>query len=416
MTCNFISQLSRLRKQSAESVENTKAFNTFKEYLHVERQVEIELRSLLKMVNKNQDKCLVLLCGSAGDGKSHLISYLKNSDSECLLEDFETYNDATESSEPTLTSIDTLAIKLSAFNDDNYSVQDGKKMIIAINLGTLNNFIDSEKGKAFSHLKEYVEKNGIFSGYTKLPEYQEGSVFQHISFSDYQVFSLNEAGIKTTYLEKLFKKIFQKSSNNPFYNAYLQSSNCPKNNRCPVRHNYEFLMDETHQKAVIKRIVEAVLMNKSIVSTRDVLNLVYDLLVHPDFDEMKIGIGTSDTQYITNYIRWTTPMLLNENEDVSILLNAIRSHDILKSRDAASDENATRFHSLENIKNEFEQATQNTPYSVLNTLTDLSQLGKKIELKKIIYKFIVRLEDINGQIPNAKYIRRNIDIYNKNKH
>ena len=41
MSCKFIGQLSRLRKLSAESVENTNTFDLFKEYLHVERQVEI---------------------------------------------------------------------------------------------------------------------------------------------------------------------------------------------------------------------------------------------------------------------------------------------------------------------------------------------------------------------------------------
>lgn len=44
MSCEFIIQLSKLRKSSAESVENTSAFDSFKEYLHVERQVELELR------------------------------------------------------------------------------------------------------------------------------------------------------------------------------------------------------------------------------------------------------------------------------------------------------------------------------------------------------------------------------------
>ena len=156
MACNFISQLSMLRKLSAESVENTNSFNPFKEYLHVERQVEIELRELLRSVNENQGKCLVLLCGSAGDGKSHLISYLKNSDSELLLSDYEPYNDATESTAPTLTSIDTLASKLVDFNDENYLIDNNKKMIVAINLGTLNNFIESEKGAAFTKLKAYV--------------------------------------------------------------------------------------------------------------------------------------------------------------------------------------------------------------------------------------------------------------------
>ncbi len=254
MGCDFIIQLSRLRKSSAESVENTRSFESFKEYLHVERPVEVELRDLLRQANTKQGKCLILLCGSAGDGKSHLISYLKNSEGEGLLDDYETYNDATESSGPTLTSIDTLSERLAAFNDDNYLVDDGKKMIVAINLGTLNNFIESDKGKNFSKLKEYVEDNGIFSGFAQSSTYVEKSVFQHVSFSDYQVFALGENGVETTFLEKLLKKVFNQSEENPFYQAYIADSSCSMCKRCPVRHNYEFLSDLKNQKALIDRI------------------------------------------------------------------------------------------------------------------------------------------------------------------
>lgn len=170
MACEFIMQLSKLRKSSAESVENTNAFNHFKEYLHVERHVEIELRKLLRSVNEKQGKCLVLLCGSAGDGKSHLISYMKNSDTEGLLDGYELYNDATESSEPTLTSIDTLADKLTDFDDEHYDNADGSKMIIAINLGTLNNFIESAKGKSFTKLRKLLKKTKFYRAMHKRPD------------------------------------------------------------------------------------------------------------------------------------------------------------------------------------------------------------------------------------------------------
>lgn len=400
MNCNFIAQLSRLRKLSAESIENTSAFDSFKEYLHVERQVELELRDLLRKMNsdRNQRKHLVLLCGSAGDGKSHLISYLKNSDSEQLLEDYDTYNDATESSEPTLTSIDTLAEKLSAFNDENLDVDDGKKMIIAINLGTLNNFIDSEKGRRFSKLKRYVETSDIFSGYGKEVRYDAGSAFQHVSFSDYQVFSLGANGIETAFLNTLFNKVFKDDSQNPFYAAYKECGTCALCTRCPVRHNYEFLSLKPIQQTIIERIVEIVIKNKAIVSTREVLNLIYDLIVHPDFDPKKIGVVTSDVQYLTNYLNWSTPMLLNEYKDISPMLNAIGEHDILKERSNQSDTEATRFHSLENIEEVFAKATKNTPYCVLGNLTDVSVLGGiKPELKKIIYRFIARINDFGEE-------------------
>ena len=404
MACEFIMQLSKLRKSSAESVENTNAFNHFKEYLHVERHVEIELRKLLRSVNEKQGKCLVLLCGSAGDGKSHLISYMKNSDTEGLLDGYELYNDATESSEPTLTSIDTLADKLTDFDDEHYDNADRSKMIIAINLGTLNNFIESAKGKSFTKLRKYVEENKILSSYAQETGYKDKSVFQHVSFADYQVFSLSENGIQTVFLEKLLEKVFSQNDDNPFYQSYKkEETNCQLCQRCPVRHNFEFLSDPKNQQILIHRIVQAVIIDKTIVATREILNLLYDLIVHPDFDKQKISIGTSDVQYLNDYISWTTPMLLDEYEDISPLINAMRSHDVLRNRTAIADEEATRFHSLDNIEKVFEDTTKGTPYIVLNTISNVSQLGGiKPELKKIIYRFIARLKAMEHNINRSE--------------
>lgn len=401
MACKFISELSKLRKLSMESVENTASFDAFKKYLHVLRPVEIELRDLLNKVNAVNKKTLILLCGSAGDGKSHLISYLRNADSEHLLDSFELYNDATESSAPQLTSIDTLAEKLAPFNDENYATDDGFKMILAINLGTLNNFIESEKGKAFSILKKYVEANEIFSTYVRPNTYQENSVFQHVSFSDYQVFTLNPTGIGTAYLEELLEKVFRQSEENPFYKAYADNGSCTLCQKCPVRHNFEFLSELVHQKAVINKIVEVVIKDKAIVSTREILNLLYDILVHPDFDyNMMCKAATSETKYLTKYIQCTTPMLMYEFDDISPLINAIRKHDLLRDRQVDMDVDMTRFHSLENIYETFMGATSQTPYAKLNDTTKIAVLGGiKPDLKKLVYRFIVRTKDIKGAYP-----------------
>lgn len=401
MACNFIAVLSKLRKLSMESVENTASFDDFKKYLHVLRPVEEELRSLLNRVNAVNKKTLILLCGSAGDGKSHLLSYLRNADSANLLNGFELYNDATESSAPLLTSIDTLAEKLVPFNDDNCHSDDGFKMILAINLGTLNNFIDSEKGAAFSELKKYVEANEIFSTFVRPNEYQENSVFQHVSFSDYQIFTLKEDGVGTEYLEKLLSKVFCQDEMNPFYRAYMENADCTLCQKCPVRHNFEFMSSAEHQKAIIKKIIEVVIKDKAIVSTREVLNLLYDILVHPEFDYNSMcRVATSETKYLTQYIQCTTPMLLYEFDDISPLLNAIRKHDLLKVRQADMDVDMTRFHSLENIYEAFMAATADTPYEKLNDTTKIAVLGGiKAELKKLVYRFIVRTRDIKGEYP-----------------
>lgn len=404
MSCKFVAELSKLRKLSQESVENTRNFDDFKKYLHVVRPVETELRFLLEKVNREGKKCLVMLCGSAGDGKSHLMSYLRNADQEHLLDSFELYNDATESSAPLLTSMDTLAEKLSAFNDENYKVDDGYRMILAINLGTLNNFIESEQGKGFSKLKQYVELNDIFSTNTRPSQYQRDSVFQHVSFSDYQIFTLRENSVGTEYLEELISRVFRFSDENPFYRSYTDNKSCTLCQKCPVRHNFEFLSEPKHQKAVIRRIVEVVIKDKAIISTREVLNFLYDIIVHPSFDYSKMcRAATSETKYLTYYIQDTTPMLMYEFNDISPLINSVRKHDLLKNRQAEMDIKATRFHALENIYDSFKAATNNTPYEKLNDITNIALFGGiKPELKRLVFRFIVRTKELKNEYPQTR--------------
>lgn len=401
MACAFIAELSKLRKKSIESVGNVTSFDEFKKYLHVLRPIETELRNLLKKITESNQKTLVLLCGSAGDGKSHLMSYLRHADSEHLLDSFELYNDATESSAPELTFDETLAERLAPFNDENYQINDHYKMIMAINLGTLNNFIESERGQNFSALKKYVDENEIFSSYMCENHYRENSVFQHVNFSDYQVFTLNEYGIGTEYLENLIGKVFYHDTTNPFFRSFEENSSCTLCQKCPVRHNYEFLSDPIHQKTLINKIVEVVIKDKKIVSTRDILDFIYNVLVHPEFDYSKMcQITTNDTKYLSEYIKYTTPMLLYEYEDISPLINSIRKYDILKVRQEEMDADMIKFHSLENIHDIFTDATTGTPYIVLNSTTNIANLGgMKSDLKKFVYRFVVRLKEMKGVLP-----------------
>ena len=129
MSCEFITQLKKLRKSAPESVDDANSLDPFKAYLHVENEVECNLRMLLRLVNGDLAKCLILVCGSAGDGKSHLVAYLKFTDPENLLEGYSLYNDATESDAPTQAAFERMAKKLEPFDDVHYDNPDGTKMI-----------------------------------------------------------------------------------------------------------------------------------------------------------------------------------------------------------------------------------------------------------------------------------------------
>ena len=227
--CSFIEMFSKLRKSSSDSIENILSFDKFSEYMHVIRATETDLKTILNTVNAEKRKTLVLLCGSAGDGKSHLLSYLKNSDPDNLLAGYRVLNDATESNAPNKTAVETLYNRLADFNDENID-NPGPNVIIAINLGVLSNFIESEYAIEFSKLRAYVKESNILASEVNKSIYTENSHFQHVSFSDYHMFSLTKDGIKAGYIEELFDKVVSDNPHNPFNSMY--SSAC---NNCPLR-------------------------------------------------------------------------------------------------------------------------------------------------------------------------------------
>lgn len=71
--CKLVDELNRLRKSSRDSIDGIGDFGDFKKYMHILRNVEEELIEILHKIEVSGRKSLVLLCGSAGDGKSHLL-------------------------------------------------------------------------------------------------------------------------------------------------------------------------------------------------------------------------------------------------------------------------------------------------------------------------------------------------------
>lgn len=245
--CKFANELNRLCKSSSDSIDNTEKFDDFKKYMHVTRTAEEDLKAILRNVNAGNKKTLVLLCGSAGDGKSHLLSYLKNSDEEHLIENYTIFNDATESSAPSKTAIETLNELLEPFKDNQLEIP-GRNVILAINLGVLSNFVESEYGNEFSKLRSYVEDSNILTTQVNNNDFDENGHFQHVSFSDYHMYSLTKDGIHAGYIEDIMKKVFSTVDENRFYQSYKKDcESCPLSKKCPVKMNYEFLMEEKRQ-------------------------------------------------------------------------------------------------------------------------------------------------------------------------
>lgn len=57
--CDFIIELNRLRKSSSESIDSTNKFDEFKEYIHVERTAERDLKAILKKSKCNWQENII---------------------------------------------------------------------------------------------------------------------------------------------------------------------------------------------------------------------------------------------------------------------------------------------------------------------------------------------------------------------
>ena len=401
--CKFANELNRLRKSSSDSIDNTEKFDDFKKYMHVTRTAEEDLKEILKNVNAGNKKTLVLLCGSAGDGKSHLLSYLKNSDEEHLIDNYTIFNDATESSAPSKTAIETLNELLAPFKDNQLEIP-GKNVILAINLGVLSNFVESEYGNEFSKLRCYVEDSNILTTQVNNNDFDENGHFQHVSFSDYHMYSLTKDGIRAEYIEDIMKKVFSDVDENRFYQSYKKDcESCPLSKKCPVKMNYEFLMEEKRQVYVAELLVETIIKDKVILTTREILNFIYNIVVSQEFSFADIQKSlVDDSTYLKKFLKQITPALLFDSADVTVLMNMLNKYDPLRMRSERADEIAISYYVSSDISKEIKKAFKD-------------KLNDDKALKSSLYNLIVRIDVFDNNISGDEVYKNylaDLFIYN----
>lgn len=411
--CKLTKELNRLRKSSNESIDNVENFSPFKKYMHVTRKAEEDLRQILHRVNSSGKKTLVLLCGSAGDGKSHLLSYLRNSDDEKLLSEYTVYNDATESSAPSKTAIETLNELLKDFRDENLDLP-GKNIILAINLGVLSNFVESEFGEQYTSLKEYVEIHNILTSKIVKRDFDSNSNFQHVSFSDYHMYSLSENGIKAKYIEEIMDRVFGDNAGNDFFEAYKSCSTCPLMKKCPVCKNYEYMKDDKRQKFVAELLVKTTIKNKVILTTREILNFIYDIIVSKDFSYTKFQkLLVDDAAYIKEFLRQITPTLLFESSDLTSLMNMVRMYDPLLVRNEEADQIAISYYVSSNVIEDVKKIFSGTTYGdVVCSSILFERINGDRMLKGQVFNLMTRVDALeSGGIKDDVYERYLSDLY-----
>ncbi|MCZ8519865.1 DNA phosphorothioation-dependent restriction protein DptF [Paenibacillus mucilaginosus] len=349
---HFINIISKCKQSSKEAVENLEDFSVFKRYMHIQRPVEVELEQHINEAHISPEARLILVCGGVGDGKSHILSYLKNK--YPFLNDkslFYLHNDATESFSPTKTSIETLATVLKPFSDEGLEAGGTLNIVLAINLGALNNFVDSQEGNAFSRLKAYVSQKKILESVIADEASPDDHIFTYVNFSDYHMFELTENGPKSDYIKGIFQKITQKTDDNPFYLAYLTDyeENQEIAIKNPIIQNYELLQQEDVQNKVISLLIQVMVKEKLIISTRALLDFLYNLLVPSVMENMshkRICEFVGELQF-TDYVACLLPFQLFEKIDASVINQAMDRIKPTRTRTEQLDQYLIEFKSLQ---------------------------------------------------------------------
>jgi DNA phosphorothioation-dependent restriction protein DptF len=385
----LIEELKKLRESSKYAVaQGTHSnLNEFKKYLHIEREVEKKLKTIITHASVNNKSQLLLVCGNVGDGKSHILSHLDD-ELKDVISQFTIHNDATESHNPNETSNETLYKLLEGFKDDKLQ-ESNDKIILAINLGTLSKFIE-EYTDEFKCLKKYILHNKILD--TDLihnDEFDATSNFHHVNFTDYHLYSLTSEGAISELITTLFERIVAENDSNSLYKAYVSCKEILADEiSCPILYNYEFLFSENNRQIIAQLIIKAIVKSKEIVSLRTLLNFIYDIIVPVDLADLNT---TDYAQRISNFnssefLANLLPNYIFEHPELSSLFEKIEHLDPCLTRDAATDEVLL---SLMNASNPVSLFKEHIDSAYINTIQ--SRLASTPIVKNSLARFYIRL-------------------------
>ncbi|WP_317450926.1 DNA phosphorothioation-dependent restriction protein DptF [Alkalibacillus aidingensis] len=321
----LLREIRRLKDSSQEAIENANQFSNFKDYLHVDRKIQLDLESILSENARNQSN-LILLCGNVGDGKSHILAYLKEKKPD-LIEEYTIFNDATESFSPNKDAMETLTEILSDFSDQSLG-KSNKKVILAINMGVLHNFITTDhKRYTYNYLKEFVEQSQLFTP-SITTHYRSGN-FDLLSFGDYHPYELTENGPISNFYSSLLQKVTNPSNDNPFYMALMEDE---KNEvHTMVHENFKLLQNDVVQETVVQLVIQGIVKKKLVISARAFLNFIADIVI-PD------QVSNYNLMSEFNVLEDSLPNLLFNRVDRSEILRALSDLDPLHYRSVHIDQ------------------------------------------------------------------------------
>jgi len=413
--CDFINTMEKLKSSSSSSVAN-EIFTDFNEYMHTVSKMDDRLTHVIQKAAQYQ-KALVLVCGNSGDGKSHLIASLKGSG---VIDDgFNVYIDATSADKKGMKANDKLREKLMPLSDNE--IHDGStfRLIVAINLGILNDFLKNYENE-FSILKKYVDEQGLFENipawkYEKM--HKEKAVHEdyyigHVDFTSFHRYEITPEGLNLDFIQGLFGRIITNDPRNVMRIAFDNGcENCPKRSNCPVYWNYKrIVQDKAYREYIVDVLAETIIKHNIAPSVREINNFFYEIIIGSTFDEDLINANS--TGRLVHFINNLSLNLLYESKDG--LLKLVAEQDALNSKERKYDKELVAL----NLKPSFEKWLKEEAHKYNNELlqvdadlvfcqTNYAREYKSLEaeIKRSIFKYYIRYIDSQNREHEQKYIQ-----------
>jgi len=402
--CKFVEVLEKIKSSSVESVAN-KEFSDFNKYMHIPTEMDNELEIVIRRA-VGYPKSLVLVCGNSGDGKSHLIGKMMT-DGIIKETEFDVYIDATSSDKKGLFANDKLKEKLMPFRDGFIDNRETYRLIVAINLGVLNDFLKKYRNE-FQILGTYIENNRLFDNLPtwkaieiekkKREEQERSFLISHVDFTEYHRYSLSPAGAGTKFINDLLLKIVGKAEENEIHNSYVQiCGGCDSQTNCPVYHNYSYLAENTDAKNyIVNLLVKAIIKNNLIPSVREINDFFYECIVGNTFERSQNNIKSINRllHFMHNNLFW------NLFENSTGLMKYVALEDVLNSAHRKFDQMLIRLNLMpsfdewlsmiaEEEKGIFLQIDSNIKYCSSSQAEKFNKA--KEEIKRDTFKLYIRL-------------------------
>lgn len=412
--CQFIEAMEGLKSSSNLSVANDK-FSKFNRYMHITSKMDDRLKVVISNA-KAKSKSLVLVCGNSGDGKSHLIA---NFISQRVIDtkDFDVYIDATSSDKKGKRANEKLREKLDEFSDQKLENGVEYRLIVAINLGVLNDFLKNYE-KEYGLLKEYVDKQGLFDNIAAWKYIQmENEVVNekaycigHVDFTSFHRYEINSYGVDISFFTKLLNKILSNDIENTIYLAYTNGcKNCLRRANCPVYWNYKELVENIQfRDYVVNVLVKAIIKGNLSPSVREINDFYYEIIIGRTFDEN--AIMSKSVNRLIHFVKNMTLWLLYESEEG--LLQYTSKEDVLGDVSRKCDKQIISL----NLKPDFEFWLQNTAVKksqifaqIFNDILYCKNNNAKRykdneqDIKQAIFKLYIRYTNLSPDQVDDKY-------------